>query len=643
LWDGYFCFGGTEIINNARAILTAQTAPCPIDWFDDVPCDGIYDMLSDDETTTYTPWAVVRTNLVTNPKCGVDTTGWGSLTVAMGREDDAPNNMGTALWVVSSGVTPTKAQWTVPVPVTPDVPFTVQASMCIDAGSVPFHVVITWRDAGGATIGSPVAGSDAAVTTDQVTIVSTTQVPPEGAVTALFEFDSTGLTPEYATFYVSSVCAESGTTGPAFDGSDPSGRLIQYEWTGTPDASTSVYETRAENPVDPTTLYSYDNISEAPWYDEGALTNADSQDFLGVYCISAENLADSTNQAPVVERIDEGGVIGRQRRTSRAVRFRVLLTALSEAGLEYGLSWLDSRLAEKGCSTHPGSSCGTSDMTFFVECAPAYDPDEEPWEVYTARVDLHTRVLHGVKCTTAPLIQTKLERGERYGGTYARWGYIVEFTLTAEQPRMYGVGYTPEITNWGTLLAADVPTNLAEYPSGELASSGTQVVATNHSINPSVETDAVGWAASSTVLTPAVTSGARSTDLAAVGTASFKIAVTTTNAGTNGTLRAYQDVALPTDAAYRFSATMWGVMQLLAGTAVLGSMQLQIDWRSASASLRVDNLTTGPASGGALSVASVQPPAGATIARVSMYGKLTSWAVGAQLVMYADALAVTTP
>jgi hypothetical protein len=80
------------------------------------------------------------------------------------------------------------------------------------------------------------------------------------------------------------------------------------------------------------------------------------------------------------------------------------------------------------------------------------------------------------------------------------------------------------------------------------------------------------------------------------------------------------------------------------GTAVLGNIEYYAYWYSAAdAELRVDLLGTKPASGGAVSVKSIQPPASTSRVIVRAMQKVTSWNTGAIVRLYADALAVTIP
>jgi hypothetical protein len=60
MFEGYLELGGGEVLNSARAKGYATTAPCPVNWLQCPPCDGIRDFLGDDaytyELISEAPW-----------------------------------------------------------------------------------------------------------------------------------------------------------------------------------------------------------------------------------------------------------------------------------------------------------------------------------------------------------------------------------------------------------------------------------------------------------------------------------------------------------------------------------------------------------------------------------------------------------
>lgn len=384
-----------------------------------------------------------------------------------------------------------------------------------------------------------------------------------------------------------------------------------------------------------------DIVNEGPWYDTGEFEIGPSQRFLGIYCISAENLIDSTLQAETTQRILSGGVIGRQRDASRDIRFRVLLTALDEIALDFGLDWLRSRLRERECATHSGS-CGTTDLTWFTACQGPI-PGEMAQDDYEREVDGQTRRLHGVKAISGPLIQRKLHAGNA-------WGYIVEFTLAAESPTPYSLPRSITPTSIGQGAVVDVPFNLVPYPSAELAA-GEVVTAINLSQNPSVETNNTGWtvvADGAAILTANVV-GSRSNELAAVGSWSQKALWTAPGAG--GAVGAWfgtqQEVALIAGPANtRYSINVWGSFVVQAGVPVLGAFEVHALWRAGGVTLRDDFLGTipgGSTAAGTVTERGMIAPVGATSVIVRVLKRVPSWSAGTIIRVYADALAVTVP
>ena len=432
-----------------------------------------------------------------------------------------------------------------------------------------------------------------------------------------------------------------------------------------------------DDPYDYTT-----EIMTSPWYQDWSNP---ALEFLGVYCLSVDGLDDDTIEAEVTERITGGGVIGRQRDASKSMRFRVVLTGLTARGLEYGRSWLANMLRETTCEMHPGGTCGTTSLRFFVACPdPFVNTGGGTWAYYNG-VDNNTRVLHGVKCTTGLIKEqefyrvseatvTEVIRDEdpespTYGAILNRPGWpdqgafggIYEFTLTAENPRMYSMPVIKELSVTGNYIIEDAPLNLVLTPSAEL-SSGTVEVARNYATNPSVETNVTGWVSqvvsiSGSSATPYVSAPTTSTAQKLIGAQSARVRLLgngSTAASGRTWLGGYQDVALgtaPVDA--RFSYTMWGYAQINAGAAAstIHSMQGRIEWRDGGgATLRSDTIgqITSSFGGHVFARASILPPLGAVTARCIIRADVT-WASSAtpannsEIWLYVDALALTVP
>lgn len=257
-------------------------------------------------------------------------------------------------------------------------------------------------------------------------------------------------------------------------------------------------------------------------------------------------------------------------------------------------------------------------------------------EEYAADVDPLRRYLHGVATVAGPY------ETDRMADSSGNVALVMEYVLNATRPWVYAETRQVQLPVTPTTVIQDVAFNLAPYPSFELAAEEV-TVATNLATNPSVETNATGWTAFSAGVAPAAV-GARSTEIAADGVASYKVAVTTTNSGSAGQLLAYQDVPLAAAGGAPVSATIWAAAQVAAGTAVLGALSGKVEWRNGSGTLLSSTpLSAGDVAGAAMSAESLVPPVGATSARVIATAAVTSWSVGAQLALFADALAVTVP
>jgi hypothetical protein len=263
----------------------------------------------------------------------------------------------------------------------------------------------------------------------------------------------------------------------------------------------------------------------------------------------------------------------------------------------------------------------------------------EPDDVYFARVDKYKRFLHSVRCISGPLIQAEYRANDDI-----HFGYMVEFTLLAAVPFVYGASKNIPLSPTVPTVIQDVAYNLVETPSATLTS-GSQLVATNLSTNPSLETNDTGWnyAAGAPITLAMLTAGRVTGELAAVGTASYRVVFTATNTSTAGSFEAEQQVAIPATVGARYSINIWGAAVIMVGTPTITNLQVFAIWRNGTTVLRTDTLGTVPASGGAHSTPSILPPATTNNVLVRVRANVASWASGDVIRLYADALAVTNP
>ncbi len=397
--------------------------------------------------------------------------------------------------------------------------------------------------------------------------------------------------------------------------------------------------------------YTAANMPQAPWYD---LSMPDvSGRFYGVFALSVSGLNDSTRSATVVENIDDGGVIGRTRKASRQVRVRVILLARGRDALDYGIAWLNAALDPDACGQH-GAGCGTTDVEFLTDCPPARGVVETDAE-YLARVEPYRRFLHNVAATSGPYERELHNVGDD-------WGQVLEFTLTAGRPWVYSATRAVDLPVTPTVVIQDTPYNLVPYPSAELSDGAALDVATNFSANPSVETNATGWAATAATIagtSPAAyfTSGRVTGELAANGLASFRARIL----GNGATEVASSQARIITEhtvtfapGARRVSFTGWAAALEVTGAAVssIDVMRAEAQWYvgAVATGAPVDLGTASPAEigGRVFALKSQAPPAGATSVRVRFIFEVT-WrssataANNSDLRLYSDAVAVTIP
>ena len=376
------------------------------------------------------------------------------------------------------------------------------------------------------------------------------------------------------------------------------------------------------------------NITLAPWYDP---RNPESARFYGITGVGLRNISDATRYAEVTEGITDGGVAGESRRVGTTVRVRGWMTAAGEDALEYGMAWLEAALRTRRCAQHD-ASCGGSSVEFLVACPPERGAETD--EEYLSKVEVLQRFLHGVKVISGPL-----EIGTRESSNGRHVGREVEFTLYAERPGIYTAPRHVEIPPTIPTIAQDAPYNLAPYPSAELAS-GTVVVAENLSTNPSVETNATGWAAGGAAVSGSAPTiaGSRSTEIGASGVASYLATATGTGVAVHDVL-CYQNVTVAPVAGSRYSITVWGAM-LFTGSGGSGvNLRAQVEWKnSGGTTLRIDSMgsITSAFAGQVFALKSLAPPAGAVTARVAVIGR-ANFTASSVAKVFADALAVSIP
>lgn len=256
------------------------------------------------------------------------------------------------------------------------------------------------------------------------------------------------------------------------------------------------------------------------------------------------------------------------------------------------------------------------------------------------------RFLHGVARTSGPLVQQYYESSDKI-----HWGALVEFTLEAEEAFIYSKTREIELTPTTPTIFQDVPYNLVPYPSAELAGASVNA-GVNHSTNPSLETNATGWSSASSAVSgtapAAYVAAARSNDIAAVGTWSYRVRLTGSG-GAAGTanLDALQTVDVSARyAGARLSFHIWGALLATGSGGSRTSLTAQLEWLDGASAVIGSAITIDTTStefdGYVFQARSLLPPGGAVSARIRLRGVVV-WTATSVFSVYADALAVTEP
>lgn len=286
--------------------------------------------------------------------------------------------------------------------------------------------------------------------------------------------------------------------------------------------------------------------------------------------------------------------------------------------------------------------------------------EDIPWtdEQYRDHVDSYRRMLHDVTRISGPLVQA-----ERVSNDGVHVGRVVEFTLRAHNPHVYGIPREVELAPSLPTVVQDVLYNLAPRPNGEVPGAAV-VAATNFVLNPSLEVNATGWVGSVAAFSGSApasyfTSGRVVGELSAAAPASFRARLlgngSTAASGVANLAIANEVDISARPAGSRVSVTMWGAVIVLAGQAAstVQAVTLTAEWlTSAGVLINAESIdgSAAPADfgGRVYSRKSMLPPANAARVRLTLRAQ-TSWASSAtpannsDIRLYGDALAVTVP
>ena len=276
---------------------------------------------------------------------------------------------------------------------------------------------------------------------------------------------------------------------------------------------------------------------------------------------------------------------------------------------------------------------------------------------YQRTVDSMVRFLHTVTCVSGPLVQNEFRSSDDI-----HRGYLVEFTMLAAVPFVFGLPYEIDVPPITPTVIEDTAFNLEPYPSAEMTNS-TLTVATNYSTNPSLEVNTTDWTTSTEIVSgsdPATyfTSARVVGELAASGTASLRVRILGNGSTVVTNARSYmwatQSVPFSTGTGTRVSFNVWAACVEFAGASggVINGIQVDVQWRATTTVLStvVIGSSTDPADFGGkpYSLASQLKPPTANNALVRVRFDVT-WSSSAtpannsEIRGYIDALAVTVP
>lgn len=177
--------------------------------------------------------------------------------------------------------------------------------------------------------------------------------------------------------------------------------------------------------TDPTT-------DEMPWVSP---TEPESADWAGIVITGIDGLDVHGSVREVIDRINDGGQFGRQRRGPREIVVSAISVGRTCTAAWWGVRWLNEQLREPLCST----SCGGVDVSFYLNCPDFKGSCLIPNDIVsiTAAMAPYKRTLHNVALTNGITVTDRLNlsRCSCQNGECSL--PVIEFTLTAGDPYAY--------------------------------------------------------------------------------------------------------------------------------------------------------------------------------------------------------------
>lgn len=419
--------------------------------------------------------------------------------------------------------------------------------------------------------------------------------------------------------------------------------------------------------------YTHDHIQHAPWFD------ADDVDlwsrFLGVMAVDVRGLSDSTSESESTELLGAGSRTTNFRDGSRSIRFRVFLAAAGEDALEAGLTWLRTVL-RPGVEAESPIEREHAVLSFFATCPPDAAYHWESDEEYRERVRSLRREYHDVVLDEPPIVLDRMESSDKL-----HVGALVEFSLRAQNPYLYGAPRELALNPSTPYLTQDIPYNLIRFPRAAKAE-GSVEIGRNYIQNPSVEVNATGWEGQTgTLPSSGVASHGRNGERYVAGAWSFRSRLA--GAGSPAAAKASANIYILSPVVYfpdpggvsyvappagssilpanaRISATIWAAAVIASGTSNstnLDQLDASLVWTirdvSGVSSQATAMVADGPIGDRRFSISQVTPPAvpaGSYIASVRIevraqvrYTSSATAADNSDIRVYADAAAITIP
>lgn len=650
MWPGYFTVGGNEVGNNARALSYTRDSDCPVTWIRDMDCGGIYQALDVPEEKYYydliqdAPWYDPDKPDLTSRFLGL-------YVISMEGASDSTRSAVVTEKIVDgaqvSGYRHTSRQVRI------RALLTARGGDALEAGMTWLRNVLEPNACG--VHGTDCGSSDFQFFVDCPPVRGTLPQYTAYAETRRNGFSNPRGTSTSGSYWPSPLngaltlvtdMPDAINTAVRWTSTSAAiGRIGIQSGTGTPASGANLHFMAAIRASAPTsvTIFARPNT-----------TSATSQTQLGgtYNLVAGMNYIDVTGASFAGANSSTSGVVIVTPVTTIGTTLDVT-QVLIEAGQG---PYFDGTTVDD--ALHDYQWVGTTDLSQSIDMSRSVIQVPRTNEEYELLLNDYWRVMHTVTCVSGPLVQSELKSND---GTHV--GYIVEFTMLAAVPFVFSLPREIEVPPTTPTVVEDVAYNLEPYPSAE-ATNSTLVVATNYSTNPSVETNATDWAASTAIVSgtdPAAffTSARVTGELSAVGTSSFRTRILGNNGGTVVTnarsyMYATQSVPFSTGTGVRVSFNIWAALLTIAGASgtTLNGIEVDVQWRATTTVLStvVIGSTTTPADFAGKpfqSLSLLKPPtANNALVRARFDVTWSSSATGANntdVRGYVDALAVTVP